>query len=1366
MLTEMENCVERNTDLIEAVLSGDAESVKILLGGGADINARRHDGKSSLNVASWWGLTDKVRILLDHGADIESRDNEGRTPLCNAVLGKHHDVVTLLVECGAVIDTQENNGRSPLMIACHSGMLGTVRLLLTRGSQVNLCDINGITPLNYASYAGHVIIVEQLLAAGADVNLTTNNDVSCLLAAAFKGHTDVVRALVSAGADVNLLNNDRLFPLTVASHGGHNDCVKLLIESGAEVETRTNEGHTPLHLAASEGHIEIVQFLTEQHADVNACDSEGQSCLWLAAFDGHIDVVRALVSAGADVNLQKNTGFPPLTVASQEGHTDCVKVLVESGAEVEKRTNNGDTPLYWAASEGHIEVVQFLIEQHADVDACDSEGCSCLWTAAFNGHIDVVRALVSAGADVNLQKNFGFSPIGAASQEGHIDSVKLLVESGAEVETRTNDGETPLFCAANKGHIEVIQFLTEQHADVNACDSHGDTCLLESAYYGHTDVVHALVSAGADADLQDPLFYVTASVKCVVKTMLLLLMNKGVCISHMKDCDDKTAPMYMVYGVDNVNMFVECGADIHARNVDNLQAIDIASYCGHVDFLGFLCDCLPCIKSLNKLEHFHFYSISASCPVSSIGTDHNCNTAVHQSTDIQCMRSLLENGAHVEAENADGLQPIHCAVRTGLFELVEMLIQHGANVDAADVHGNRPLHDAVCHGLNVVQSLVHHGAKVNVQNVDGKTPLHVAIERQQSEAVKFLVNAGADVGLTDVWRNTPLHYLTAGQLKFGELEECAVTQRKKYQHLLIRNAVGVNALSSMAAHGILDYADCQPKISNADRVSTQENTHSEQLTHVSSSSAIPCLLELQQINTFSKTKVYSRKESADVDCYGNTPVHYAVGVYAHLKLYRISTEVKNTVEFLVKRGADVNAKNNDGRTPLHVARGKEAIEACIQYADDHSFTVPDIRGRNFWHLLFLFGSQSEIAFATNVPPTVFASNAKYNIDDLNKTPLHYACMQRNTWITKRPWLTEKIVQEFSDIHINKQHNFGRTALHYAAMAGNTEVMDLLKTKKADDMVQDNFENTADEYEGICNDYEAKISLLQLVNTSSFVLRNLHLILLGIQQHFSHSHLNVNSSNVELRKIICDLQADNAPSYVLNIYKGCCLDYSNVCRKQAALTHRFHESVELLANVNESAKQLPTMFEAIQSQVEKAVQHLAEEISVKDTRFACESFLVGSAREGIKIGCCDEFDYNFVLTDLSGICTVCYSSKSPPGFVLLKASTLEYDEDLFDSNGILNTRIVKFKYETLVKQILSSLSFCDATGFEFIDPVQDFFVPPGISSKKVNTQIKLEFTKPVNGYHVPHSISVDVVPALHINGWWPDDMHRKDLCQAG
>ena len=644
--------------------------------------------------------------------------------------------------------------------------------------------------------------------------------------------------------------------------------------------------------------------------------------------------------------------------------------------------------------------------------------------------------------------------------------------------------------------------------------------------------------------------------------------------------------------------------------------------------------------------------------------------------------------------------------------------------------------------------------KVNVQNVDGKTPLHVAVERQQCEVIMFLLNAGADVGLADVWRNTPLHYLTTELLQCGELEECVVKQTKTSQHLLIRNAVGVTALSYMAAHGIIDYVNRKQEISNASIVASETGLDGEQLPCNFSSVKISRLTELQQRKAFLKKTVYCRKELQHTDCYGNTILHHVVGVYAPLKMYRVSKDVIKIVDSLVKRGADINTPNNDGLTPLHVARGKEAIEACLQHADNHSFTITDKRGRNFCHRLFLLPNQNKIERATMTWPIIADSHDKYNGDDLNRNALHYACMHKydlNEWQR----LAEEFVLEFSGEHINKQDKFGRTALHYAAMCGNSKLMNLLKTNKAaDETVHDNFGKTAGEYENIYYGHKFKIPQMRS-HVSSF-----HSISFCIQQCFSDVSHNSRVSVTELRKSICDSKADSATSYVLNTYLKCCFDYKFDIN---------WDRLELLVDNDGSAivTQPPKMFTLIQSRVEKAMQHLATQISANDTRFACEIVPVGSAREETKIGCCDEFDYTFLLTDLSGRCEVCYSPESPPGFVLLKSSMLQYnDEDLFHRNGILITRIVKFKFENLVKQILSTLSFCEATGFEFIDPVQDDILRPGTTSTKLHTYIKLRFINPVTGCHVPHNISVDVVPALRIDGWWPDDMRRDDLCQTG
>jgi len=247
------------------------------------------------------------------------------------------------------------------------------------------------------------------------------------------------------------------------------------------------------------------------------------------------------------------------------------------------------------------------------------------------------------------------------------------------------------------------------------------------------------------------------------------------------------------------------------------------------------------------------------------------------------------------------------------------------------------------------------------------------------------------------------------------------------------------------------------------------------------------------------------------------------------------------------------------------------------------------------------------------------------------------------------------------------------------------------------------------------------------------------------------------------------------SYVLNIYHGCRCDYRDVAYKTPVSVEqdddqRLCKHKDFSINNDGSATIPTTIFAEIQIHVNKAMEELAKAITEEDPRFACVVFHVGSSHEGTKIGRCDEFDFNFMLTNLSSLCEVCYSPESPPGFVQLKAATPVYDEDLnnlFDQNGILSTRIIKFKFETLAKQVLSSARFCEIADFEFIDSVlsEDFNLMRGHVAAKLHTCVQLTFTKPVNGRHVLHTISVDLVPALHIDNWWPDDAQKSELCRA-
>jgi len=272
----------------------------------------------------------------------------------------------------------------------------------------------------------------------------------------------------------------------------------------------------------------------------------------------------------------------------------------------------------------------------------------------------------------------------------------------------------------------------------------------------------------------------------------------------------------------------------------------------------------------------------------------------------------------------------------------------------------------------------------------------------------FLLSQDADVGLTDDWRNTALHYVTSELLKVSGFVECVTNiLTNKHVYMFIRNAVGMSAVqhSIAHAHGLLD------------------------LFHDTRSSD-----NIKQMYMY-------------VDCHGNTPLHHAVGIYNKLKKFYISNHFSKTVDFLVKHGADINAQNNAGLTPLHVAQGHEAIKACLRHADDRSFTITDKQGRNFWHLLFLL--RDVVTMTTDTLHMLPASNAVYCKDHLRRTPLHHICIRENYSMLSNRFTENFITILNAKLIINKKDKFKRTALHYAAIVGILELMYILEMNKAD-----------------------------------------------------------------------------------------------------------------------------------------------------------------------------------------------------------------------------------------------------------------------------------------------------------------------------
>jgi uncharacterized protein len=162
------------------------------------------------------------------------------------------------------------------------------------------------------------------------------------------------------------------------------------------------------------------------------------------------------------------------------------------------------SPVADAAMRDDRDTLRTLLKQGADVNAAQGDGMSALHWAAERGDAEMTEMLVYAGANVGAVTRIGqYTPLHLASRSGSEATVKALLNAGADVSARsTNSGVTALHLAATAGSAQVITLLVAHKADVNAREAEwGQTPLIFAAADNRVDAVRALLAAGADAGI-------------------------------------------------------------------------------------------------------------------------------------------------------------------------------------------------------------------------------------------------------------------------------------------------------------------------------------------------------------------------------------------------------------------------------------------------------------------------------------------------------------------------------------------------------------------------------------------------------------------------------------------------------------------------------------------------------------------------------------------------------------------------------------------------------------------------------------------------------------------------------------------------
>ena len=242
-----------STPLLFAARSGDAESARLLLAAGADVNDALPNGASALVEAAHSGHEGVGLALLDKGADPNAA-GAGYTALHAAVLRSGATLVRALLARGA-----------------------NPNLPITKGTPVRRnsedfelpATLIGATPYLLAAKFLEVDIMQALAARGADTRLAMKTGVTPLMAAAGVG----------AGAQVDRRGLSVLDGGKLEDERRALDAVTAALSLGANLDAASESGDTALHGAASLGYDSVVRLLAERGAALNVKNKRGQTPL-------------------------------------------------------------------------------------------------------------------------------------------------------------------------------------------------------------------------------------------------------------------------------------------------------------------------------------------------------------------------------------------------------------------------------------------------------------------------------------------------------------------------------------------------------------------------------------------------------------------------------------------------------------------------------------------------------------------------------------------------------------------------------------------------------------------------------------------------------------------------------------------------------------------------------------------------------------------------------------------------------------------------------------------------------------------------------------------------------------------------------